>query len=81
MRVLPLSGKFGRMPVALDVSRRIRVELARKDKKRADLARALGISQQAMSRRMSGEVPFNVQELASAAEFLGVPVTVLLEEA
>lgn len=42
------------------------------------LARVLGSSQRAVSRRLTGEVPFDVDELAVVAENLNVRVTELV---
>lgn len=38
----------------------------------------LGLSQSAMSRRLAGEIAFNVDELAALADLIGVPVSDLL---
>lgn len=38
------------------------------------IADALGVSRQAISRRFTGEVPWDVAELAKVAEFLGKPL-------
>jgi transcriptional regulator with XRE-family HTH domain len=45
------------------------------------LGEALGLHQMSISRRLNGEVPFDVSELYEVAAFLGVPVTRLLPEA
>lgn len=42
------------------------------------LARALKISENAMSRRMTGKLPFGVDELAAVATTLRVPITAFL---
>jgi len=41
----------------------------------------MGMTQQALSRRLSGDVPFDVDELGRIADLLGVPVTLLFGEA
>lgn len=56
----------------------VRAELARQRKTSQALARALGISPQAMSRRTTGDLPFDIDELEIAARFLNVPVAQLL---
>ena len=57
----------------------VRAELARHGKSQADLAdalRAAGIrtSQQTISRRLNGAIPFNVDELQAVAAWLEVPL-------
>lgn len=56
----------------------VRAELARQRKTSQALAKALGISPQAMSRRTTGDLPFDLDELEAAAAFLDVPITQLL---
>lgn len=46
--------------------------------RQAQLATALGISQQTMSRRLTGVIAFNVDELQAIASFLSVPFTSLV---
>lgn len=60
------------------VATEIRAHLARQRKTQAQIAGHLGISQQAVSRRMSGAQPFDVDELHRVAAFLDVPVASLL---
>lgn len=62
------------------VAAEVRGELARQKRTQADLAVALGLSQQAVSRRVSGALAFDVDELHRVAVFLGVPVARLLGE-
>lgn len=59
----------------------IKAEMARRGVRQAALAAALGLSQPQVSARLRGVVPFNVNELHAVSEFLGVPVTTLLEGA
>lgn len=42
------------------------------------LAEALGMSQSSVSRRLTGEAPFDVNELGAIAEVLGVELADLL---
>lgn len=63
------------------VANTIRAELARRSLTQADLATALGVTQPSVSRRMSGQTPFTVDEVAKAAALLGLPVTALVEDA
>lgn len=59
------------------VADNIRAELARRRILQSDLGELLGLTNQAMSRRLRGEVPFRDAELAKIAEHLGVEVSVL----
>jgi transcriptional regulator with XRE-family HTH domain len=56
------------------VAAEVRAALARQGKRQRYAAEVLGISQQAMSRRMNGEIPFDVAELHKLADALAVPV-------
>lgn len=72
-------------PVTQRVAENIRVELARRGISHIALARHLfgehcGNAHTLISRRLRGIVPFKVDELASAAEFLHVPVAALYSE-
>ena len=52
--------------------------MARLDVTQSQLAEALAMSPFAVSRRLRGEVPFDVAELAASAELLGCKVLDLL---
>lgn len=65
-------------PPQSTVAQEIRAELARQRKAQAELAEYLGLSQAAVSDRLSDKVEFRVSELLHVAAFLGVPVTQLL---
>lgn len=56
------------------VAEEVRALLARRRLSQSKLAAALGLSQAAVSRRLSGEVPFDVNELAATARYLDVPL-------
>lgn len=56
----------------------IRAELARRRKTQAEAARQIGLTQQALSRRLRGKVSFSVTEIALLAEWLEVRPAVLL---
>ena len=43
------------------------------------LADLISLSQTALSRRLTGAIPFDVAELAEIAEALNVPVTALMD--
>jgi transcriptional regulator with XRE-family HTH domain len=57
------------------VAAEVRAEMARQRMSQAGLAKLLGVAQQTVSRRLVGEVPFDVAELARIADLLGVPMT------
>ncbi|MGC5664976.1 helix-turn-helix domain-containing protein [Micromonospora sp. WMMD723] len=59
----------------------IRVLLARRRMSAAELARQTGIRQQALSRRMTGETAFDLDDLERIADVLGVTVADLLPTA
>jgi len=59
----------------------VRAEMARRRLSQTVVAEHLGVSQMFISRRLSGDVPFDIVELYQLADFFGVPVTVLLGEA
>lgn len=57
------------------VAAEVRAELARKQMSQVALAEHLGVAQATVSRRLTGEVPFDVAELGQVAEILGVSPT------
>lgn len=63
------------------VASEVRAEMARKRMSGAALARSLDVSPQWVSYRLSGQVPFDVAELARVAEVLGVEVSQFLAPA
>jgi transcriptional regulator with XRE-family HTH domain len=60
------------------VATEVRGEAARRQVTQLVIARALGLSQVAVSRRMNGHTPFEVGELVAVARGLGCEVTALL---
>jgi transcriptional regulator with XRE-family HTH domain len=57
------------------VAAEVRAEMARQRMSQQELARRLGVAQQTISRRHTGEVPWDVSELLAVAELLNVPVS------
>lgn len=53
----------------------VRAELARQRKTQAELASTLGITSATAARRLSGASPFDVSELATVANWLGIPLS------
>jgi transcriptional regulator with XRE-family HTH domain len=63
-----------------DVAGNVRAELARQRRSQRELQQHLGISRVTLYRRLSGESPFDVDELRKIAELLHVSVSDLLGE-
>ena len=60
--------------------RNVRAEMARAGVSQIDLAERVGLSQSGLSKRLRGDVPFDVNELDAIATALGVPVVSLLPQ-
>lgn len=63
------------------VAAEIRAELARRQIPQIKLATLLGTSQVSVSRRLTGQTPISVDELAIIAGFLEVPISKFLKDA
>lgn len=59
----------------------VRAELARQKRTARELAVVLGISEHTAGRRLNGETPFNMVELASACLWLRMGLTDLVRRA
>ena len=70
----------GMESLSTTVAANVRAEMARQRKRQADLGDVLGLTQGAVSKRMSGSVALDVDEVGKIATFLGVPVAALLGE-
>jgi transcriptional regulator with XRE-family HTH domain len=57
----------------------VREHVRRHSLRQVDVALALGLSQQAVSDRLTGRTPFTLSDLERLAELLGVPVAELLQ--
>lgn len=57
------------------VAAEVRAELARQKVSQETLCQRIGMSQSTLSRRITGDYPFDTTELAKIAEALGVTVT------
>ena len=64
-----------------EVAAEIRAELARRQIPQVRIADLLGLSQVSVSRRLTGQTPISVDELALIAGFLDVPISDLLKDA
>lgn len=58
----------------------VRAEMARRNIRRAAVAANLGMTTSSFSRRLTGAVPFNVEELDALARLLDVTVPALLAQ-
>lgn len=63
-----------------DIPGVVRAELARQSKQHIALQRVLGISKGTLHRRLTGQSPFNANELMAVADFLGMSVSELVGE-
>ena len=63
-----------------DIAGTVRAELARQKKPQAALQIRLEISRSSLARRLSGEQPFDANELVVVADFLGMSVGDLFAE-
>lgn len=59
----------------------MRAELARQKRTATEAAATLGVTPATIGRRLSGETPFNVIEIASLCRWLGVEPAVLMKRA
>lgn len=60
------------------MGRNVRAEMARADVSQSTLASMIGLSQPAISKRLRGEVPFDINEAHLIAKALSVDVARLL---
>lgn len=67
-------------PLHETVAAEVRAELARRKVSQTQIAMLLGISQAGVSRRLLGQTPMDVNEIAAIAEFLDIPVAALFPE-
>lgn len=58
----------------------IRVEMARRRMTQRSLAEATGLTQSYIGRRLTGEMPFDTDDLARIAIALDIPVSMFLAE-
>lgn len=70
-----------RQSLAERVASNVRAEMARNGVTQTALAGKLHRTQQYVSRRISGNIPFDLAELDEIAQVIGCPVSNLLNEA
>ncbi|WP_166433923.1 helix-turn-helix domain-containing protein [Mycobacterium paragordonae] len=63
-----------------DIAGTVRAELARQRKSQQELQSRLGVSRATMRRRLTGEQPFDANELIIVADFLGLAASELFGE-
>jgi transcriptional regulator with XRE-family HTH domain len=63
------------------VAAEVRAEMARQKRSGAELGRQLGLSYTTVSKRINGEVPFDIEELEATAAWLGATPVDLLTRA
>lgn len=56
----------------------VRAEMARRGVSQTTLAQRIGMSQAQVSKRLRGVIAFDINELAAVADFLNVPLALLL---
>lgn len=66
---------------AQSVAAEVRGEMGRQRMTGTALATRMRVSQAVISRRLTGEVPFDIAELHEIAQILEVPITHLMPEA
>jgi transcriptional regulator with XRE-family HTH domain len=66
------------LDVTTTINANLRAEMARRSITQVRLAAMTGISQPALSRRLTGEAEWTLTEIISVAEALGCPLTSLL---
>ncbi|HEY1622139.1 MAG TPA: helix-turn-helix domain-containing protein [Streptosporangiaceae bacterium] len=64
-----------------EVAAELRAELARRRIPNRRIAGQLGWSETYLSRRLTGSVPFSIDDLASVASAIGIPVAAFFDEA
>lgn len=67
-----------RVHTRASVSANVRAEVARRGASQALIGQTLGLTQQAVSRRIRGDVEWTASELANLADLLELPVDALL---
>lgn len=61
------------------IASNVRAEMSRSSHTQTSLADLIPLSQTALSRRLTGAIPFDVAELGEIANALGVPLSVLTD--
>lgn len=75
-----MSTPLRRVPLRESVAGEVRAHLARARLSGRQAALQLGWTQPYMSRRLTGDIPFDVADLEAIADLLGIPVTALFDQ-
>lgn len=67
-------------PHRMAIAANVRAEVARKGIARSEVADLLGMSQSALSRRLTGTASFSAEDIAALADYLATSVDALLGE-
>lgn len=59
---------------AANVAAEVRAEMARQHKTQSEMAQILGTTSHTVSRRLTGDTPFDIAQLITTAEWLDVDV-------
>lgn len=72
--------KLKKLNYSETVASEVRSILGRRMVSQRELARALNVSPNYMSRRLRGELPFDIEELMAVAHLLDIPITELVDQ-
>lgn len=72
--------KLKKLNYSETVASEVRSILGRRMVSQRELARALNVSPNYMSRRIRGELPFDIEELMAIARLLDIPITELVDQ-
>jgi transcriptional regulator with XRE-family HTH domain len=75
-----MSTPLRRVPLSESVAGEVRAHLARARLSGRQAALQLGWTQPYMSRRLTGDIPFDVADLEAIADLLGIPVATLFDQ-
>jgi transcriptional regulator with XRE-family HTH domain len=62
------------------VAGNIRAEMARNRLTQSDLAVVLGKSQQSVSKKLRGRIPFDLDEIETLAQHFGIPIEQIVKD-
>lgn len=61
------------------VAANVRAEIARAGRTQTDVAERLHMTQSALSKRLNGRIPFDINEISAISAELGVPMSALVK--
>src|SRR5687767_13505210 len=80
MSISTIGGPSSTVAATIRVATHVRELMARHQLVQADLQKVLGLSQTAVSKRLRGVTPFDVNELDVIAHYFGMTLTQLIKE-